>query len=766
MRLHYSERLAGIALFGFAGIAILAGIAAWSLGQPALAGHIWLVGTLPVLLSLVIGIAAGLFGGNVGLDIIALLSMSGALALGEALTAIVIALMVASGRVLERWAEARAQREMTALLSRVPRHAQRYEDGRLVQIPLDQVAAGDRLLVRAGDVVPVDGTVEQGRAVLDEAILTGEALPVTRVSGAAIRSGSVNAAHPFDMIASATAARSSLAGIVRLVEAARSTKAPSARLADRYALLFTSLSLGMAGLAWLVTADPVRALAVLVVATPCPLILGVPVAIVSGMSRCARRGILVKGGGVLETLARARTLFFDKTGTLTGGQPRLVGVEMAPDSGDQDLLWLAASLDQFSPHVIAEAVVTAARRRGLSLAVPEAVEETPGAGIKGQVDGRFAALGSPGFIADFAPPTVWSRQLLARVGQDGVTAVLVAVEGQIAGALLLADEIRPETPRALRLLRKVGLRRIVMLTGDRRDTAESVGLLLGVDTVLAELSPAEKLAALTAPGTEAPVIMVGDGVNDAPALAAADVGVAMGARGAAASSEAAGIVLMVDRLDRLAEGVTIARRARRIALESVLAGMGLSLAAMIVAALGFLPPLAGAILQEGIDVAVILNALRALQGPAPRGGRPGLSHAEVNRLAAEHTDLQPVADRIRLLADRLSTLAPQALAEELAALDTLLRERVLAHERQDETDLYPAVAAMLGGEDAMAPLSGMHREIHRLSGRVSRTATAAVASPDGVDVTELRRVLYGLDAVLRLHCAEEDAVYFNLEDAA
>lgn len=764
MRLHYSERRAGIVLFGCAGIAILAGIAAWSLGQPALAGHLWLAGTLPVLLSLVIGIAVGLFGGNVGLDIIALLSMSGALALGESLTAIVIALMVASGRVLELWAEARAQREMTALLSRVPRHAQRYEDGQLVQIPLDQVAAGDRLLVRAGDIVPVDGTVEQGRAVLDESILTGEALPVTRVSGAAIRSGSLNAAHPFDMIARATAERSSLAGIVRLVEAARSAKAPSARLADRYALLFTSLSLGMAGLAWLATADPVRALAVLVVATPCPLILGVPVAIVSGISRCARRGVLVKGGGVLETLARAKTLFFDKTGTLTGGQPRLIAVEMAPESGDQDLLWLAASLDQFSPHVIAEAVVTAARQRGLTLAVPEEVEETPGAGIKGRVEGRFAALGSPAFIADIAPPTVWSRQLLARVGQDGTAAVLVAVEGRIAGALLLADEIRPETPRALRLLRKAGLRHIVMLTGDRRDTAESVGALLGVDAVLAELSPAEKLAAITAPGTEMPVIMVGDGVNDAPALAAADVGIAMGARGSAASSEAAGIVLMVDRLDRLAEAVAIARRSRRIALESVLAGMGLSIAAMIVAALGFLPPLAGAILQEGIDVAVILNALRALSGGIRRGRRAGFSHAEVARLAAEHNDLEPVADRIRLLADRLSALAPQTLAGELAALDRLLVERVVAHERRDESELYPTVAAMLGGEDAMAPLSGMHREIHHLSGQISRMASAAVASSDGVDVTELRRVLYALDAVLRLHCAEEDAVYFNLEN--
>lgn len=764
MQFRFSRRLGEILLFGAAGGAVLCGLAAWALGRPDLAAMLWAAGTLPVLAGLLFGIVISLIGGNVGLDILALLAMAGALALGEALTAAVIALMVASGRLLEAWAEARAAREMTALLSRVPRTVRRYAQDRLVEVPLEAVAPGDRLLVRAGDVVPVDGTVEQGRAVLDESILTGEPLPVTRTSGAPIRSGSVNAAHPFDMVACATAADSSLAGIVRLVEAARTAKAPSARLADRYALVFTLLSLAIAGLAWLATGDAVRALAVLVVATPCPLILGVPVAIVSGMSRCARRGILVKGGGVLEALAQAKTLFFDKTGTLTGGHPRLVAVELAPEGSVPDLLRLAASLDQFSPHVIAAAVVAEARRRGLVLSKPEGVEETPGAGIKGWVDGRFLALGNPAFIADFAPLTAWSRQRLAALAQDGTAAVLVALEGRIAGLLLLADEIRPETPRALRLLRKVGIRRIVMLTGDRRETAESVGALLGVDAVRAELTPAGKLEALRAPDAEAPVIMVGDGVNDAPALAAADVGVAMGVRGAAASAEAAGIVLMVDRLDRLAEAVAIARRSRRIAVESVLAGMGLSLAAMLVAAAGFLPPLAGALLQEGIDVAVILNALRALGGAAPRGGRAGLSHAEVARLQAEHSDLEPVADRIRALADRLGTLQPEVVGEELVALDRLIAERVLAHERRDEAELYPAVAAMLGGEDAMAALSGMHREIQRLGVRVRRLAAEAAASPEGLDVTELRRLLYGLDAVLRLHCLEEDAVYHNLED--
>ncbi|GAB0119134.1 heavy metal translocating P-type ATPase [Acidisoma sp. 7E03] len=765
MQRRYSRRLSEILLFGAAGGAVAGGLLLWALGHPAVAAILWIAGTLPVIANLVFGIVTSLIAGNVGLDILALLAMAGALALSEALTAAVIAVMVASGRLLEAWAEARAAREMTALLSRVPHVVPRYEQDRLVDVPLDAVRAGDRLLVRTGDVVPVDGTVAQAQAVLDESILTGEPLPVTRLCGARLCSGSLNAAHPFDMLASATAAESSLAGIIRLVEAARTAKAPSARLADRYAVFFTLLSLAIAGLAWGVTRDAVRALAVLVVATPCPLILGVPVAIVSGMSRCARRGILVKGGAVLEALAQAKTLFFDKTGTLTSGHPRLIAVEPAPEGREADLLRLAASLDQFSPHVIAAAVVAEARRQGLTLARPEGVEETPGAGIKGQVDGRFIALGTPGFIVDFAPLTPWSRRRLAALAQDGAAVVLVAVEGRIAGLLLLADEIRPETPRALRLLRKRGLRRIVMLTGDRRETAESVGALLGVDAVRAELTPAGKLEALRAPEAETPVIMVGDGVNDAPALAAADVGVAMGAQGAAASAEAAGIVLMVDQLDRLAEAVAIAQRSRRIALESVLAGIGLSTAAMLVAAAGFLPPLAGAVLQEGIDVAVILNALRALRGIPPRRGGAGLSHGEVDRLQAEHDDMAVVADRIRALADRVGTRELAQVIEELVVLDQVLAERVLAHERRDEADLYPAVAAMLGGEDAMAPLSGMHREIQRIGGRLRRMAAVAASAPEDLDLVELRRLLYGLDAVLRLHCREEDAVYRLLDES-
>ena len=355
---------------------------------------------------------------------------------------------------------ARAYRE-SALLSRASRTANRYEGGNnRVQIPLDMIRPGDRLLVRSGEAVPTDGAVSGTTAVLDESALTGEALPVQRASGGIVRSGAVNAATPFDMIA-ATAADSTFAGIVRLVETAQCAKAPSARLADRYALLFVPMSLAVAGLAWIATADPVRALAVLVVATPYPLILAVPVAIVAGMSRCAKRGVLIKGGGMLEKLAQAKTLFFDKTGTLTGGRARLVATEAAPELGAAELLRIAASLDRFSQHVIAQAIVTAAHDRGLALSMPSGVVEQPGAGLTGLVDNRRIAVGSYAFVCASAAAAEWSQRFLQRMGYDGATGVFVAIDGVMAGALLLHDEIRAETPRALRLLRKAGVERIV-----------------------------------------------------------------------------------------------------------------------------------------------------------------------------------------------------------------------------------------------------------------------------------------------------------------
>ena len=350
---------------------------------------------------------------------------------------------------------------------------------------------------------------------------------------------------------------------------------------------------------------------------------------------------------------------------------------------------------------------------------------------------------------------------------DGATSVFVAIDGAVAGALLLVDEIRLETPRALRLLRKAGVKRIVMVTGDRRDVAETIGAILGVDQVLADQSPEDKLAAIKAAHSSGSTIMVGDGVNDAPALAAADVGVAMGERGAAASSEAAGMVLLVERLDRLAEALQIAHRSRAIAIESVIAGMGLSVVAMGFAAVGYLPPLVGAVLQEAIDVAIILNALRALHVHGPREGRPALAPAAFDALKTEHDKLRPILERVRATADQLTIIPAKEVAAELADLKELLQKHLIPHEDQDDAKVYPAVEQLIGGDDPMAAMSRTHREIRHLSRLLQQMGSdLRQEGPDSKMLAEILRILHGLDAILRLHFAQEDEIYHSLAEAA
>jgi heavy metal translocating P-type ATPase len=615
--------LAGATLAG-----ILAGGAAWLAGSPAVAEGVWTATAALLLIPLTFEVARDLWRGEPGVDLIALLAIGGSLALGEALAGAVVALMLAGGQALESFAASRARRELSALLARVPRVAHRYEDGRLTSPPLDEVRPGDLLLVKPGEIVPVDGLAEGEAAVLDESALTGEPGPVERAAGERVRSGVVNAGGPFRLRAVATAAGSTYAGIVRLVREAEAAKAPFVRMADRYALVFLPVTLAVAGLAWAVSGDPVRALAVLVVATPCPLILAAPVALIAGVSRAARHGVLVKGGGALEALAAARVLLLDKTGTLTTGRPVLSAVRAFGNLPEDEVLRLAAALDQVSPHVLAAAIVGAARERGLPLPFPAGAEERPGHGILGEVEGRRVAIGKYGWVAPqgAAVPEEVSR-IRDEAALEGSSSVFVGIDGEVAGVLLLHDPLRADAAETIDALRRQGIRRVVLVTGDRHEVAEGVGARIGADLVLAERSPEAKVEAVRAERTHGPTAMVGDGLNDAPALAAAGVGIALGARGATASSEAADVVLTVDRIDPLAEALAIARRSRGIALQSVLAGMGLSLAAMLAAAAGLLPPVAGALLQEAIDVAVILNALRALggEGRLPRlatTGRP------------------------------------------------------------------------------------------------------------------------------------------------
>jgi heavy metal translocating P-type ATPase len=742
-------------------VGILTGaILRWVVDDPEAADVAWAITTAAGIVPIAGEVLGGIVRREPGVDLIAVLAMAGALALGQYLAGAVIAVMLSTGRSLEDFAEARAHRELSSLLARAPRSAHRYVGEALESVPIETVAAGDRLLVKKGEVVPVDGIVDVDAIVLDESALTGESRPVDRARGEQIRSGAVNAGPAFDLHAVATAAESTYAGIIRLVEEAQREKAPFVRLADRYALIFIPVTLAIAAAAWAISGDPVRALAVLVVATPCPLILAAPIAIVAGISRAAKRGVIVKGGGALEGLARGRVLLFDKTGTLTAGAPELADIEVFRDLDPDEVLRLAASLDQMSPHVLAAAIVGAARRRGLSLSFPEEVHEEGGSGILGSVDGRKVALGKASWVSAGEPLPERARDVRRRTAMEGSSCVFVSVDGSVTGALVLDDPIRPDTPRVIRSLRRAGIKRVVMVTGDHPDVAESVGIALGVDRILSERDPADKVDAVKAEGESGVTVMVGDGVNDAPALAAADVGVAMGARGATASSEAADVVLVVDRLDRVAEALRIARRSRGIALQSVLVGMGLSFGGMLLGAFGWLKPVGGALLQEAIDVAVILNALRALRGDRRSRMAAGPGSHVGDRFRAEHREFAPELARVRGVADRLDTLSPTEAKEELEKIRWFLLERLPQHEREEEAAVYPVIANLMGGEDPMASMERAHMEIEHLA-RVFGHLLAHLPDegPTPEDLVDLRRVLYGLHAILRLHFLQEEEAY-------
>ena len=573
---------------------------------------IWTAATLPVVATLAISILRDFWIGRIGVDAIALVSMSAALLLGQALAAVVVAIMYAGGTVLEDLARGRAERNLRALTDRAPRVAHRKSAHGTETVPIDQVTVGDELLVRAGELLPVDGILIDASAQLDESTVTGEPLPERRGAGDALRSGTVNAGEAFVMRASAVADKSTYAAIVRMVAAAQTAKAPFIRIADRFALLLLPATLIVAGLAWYLSNDPIRALAVLVVATPCPLILAAPVAFIGGVSRAARAGILMKGSAALETLAQIRTAVFDKTGTLTLGGAELIEIDVAPGEEADEALRLLASLEQASHHVLADSIVRIARHRNLVLSQPRDVREHRGEGLKGQVDRMSVAAGSRPLVLGNEPLPKWSESGEHRYRDAQVLRVFLAIDGRLAAIFTFGDAIREDAPDTLGALRSAGVTRIIMLTGDDGAAAKKVSASLNLDAFFADATPADKVATVEAEKAAAPTMMVGDGINDAPALAAATVGIAMGARGGTASSEAADVVVLTDRLQPVAEALRIARRTRGIALQSIVVGLALSGAAMIAAAMGHITPVAGALLQEGIDVAVILNALRAL----------------------------------------------------------------------------------------------------------------------------------------------------------
>ena len=703
----------------------------------------------------------GLRGGHVGVDLIALSALVGTLLVKEFLAGAVIAVMLTSGNSLEVWAAGRAKRDLQALLENAPRAAHRYVGDRLETVDLGVIEPGDLLMVGSGELAPVDGLLDSSGAVLDESALTGESLPVQRSRGDRVRSGSLNSGAPFDMTATTTCADSTYSGIVRMVAQAEASTPPFVRLADRYAAFFLGLTLGVSVLGWIV-GGPSRAVAVLVVATPCPLILAAPVAFVAGLSRAARRGIVMKGGAVLESLARCTTLLMDKTGTLTVGHPILVEVVPAAGHDADELLRLGASLDQVSPHVLASAVVIAALDRGATLLRPREVTESLGSGIRGLVGEHEVAIGNLAWCGLDATP-LWAKSARRRARLDGSMCVFIAVDGRAAGVLVFDDPLRPDAPRTVSALRAGGIERIVMVSGDRIEVAETIGAVIGVDEVLAQRTPAEKLEVVRLESSEAPTIMVGDGVNDAPALALADVGVAMGARGATAASEAADVVLTVDRLDRLGEAVAIARRTRSIALQSVMAGMALSIIAMGFACAGLLAPVWGAVLQEVIDAAAILNALRAIGGGA---GRQRISAEDTHlteRFVEEHRVIRAAIEQLRRTADTLGVDEDASSFVAVLEVHRVLVDVVLPHELAEDEVLYPALGRIMGANGSTAMMSRAHIEIRhqvRRLGQLIDDIGPGIA--DASDLVELRGILYGLWAVLRLHTAQEDEALMAL----
>lgn len=754
-------------LFLWALTGLAAGIALFELDYVGVAGWVWSAAALPVAARLTIGTVRATVGGRLGVDVIALAAITMAILFAETATAAVIALMVAGGEALEAWAEGRATRSLSDLVARAPRHAMRIAcRGAVEEIPVASIRPGDRLLVPSGEMVAVDGILEDDSATLDESMLTGEPMPVTLSQAGPLRSGAVNAGPAFHMRASSEASASTYAGILRLTHAAIEARPPLSRLADRWAVGFLGLTAVLTCAAWWLSGDPARALAVLVVATPCPLILAAPIALVGGIGRAASRGIVIKGGAALERLARIRTVLFDKTGTLTPGRPRLAGLEADPTVGRDPALRLAAALAQGSSHPVSAALLAAARARNLPIPPPGRSVETPGGGLVGSVDGKTVALGSEGFLQGLGiTPPVRLAAVVSVTGSTGSVAWL-AVDGRAVAGFVIADGLRPEAPRAVRRLRALGVQRIVLLTGDRMAAAAAIGAALRVDAVCADRTPADKIAAVRAEVARAPTAMVGDGVNDAPALAAADVGIAMAARGTAAAADAGDVVLLVDRLDRAAEAVAIARRSRRIALQAISLGMGLSGMAMIAAAAGLLRPLPGAILQEGIDIAAIMLALTVLW-PDVKGGAPRAmpSDAALAQRMVEHAGLRRLAEQLRIAGDSVDDRAPATL-DAIRGLEASFRAELLPHQREEERALYPAAADRLGGQDPMAPLIRMHTEIEALAVRISTLAEIARQGGVWAEIApELRRSLFALEAMLTLHLTAEEEVMAELTEA-
>jgi heavy metal translocating P-type ATPase len=593
----------------FAAVLLGAGVAlGLDLGGLDTAAH-WLLAIIAgiSLVPLLWDMIRDLRQGTYGVDILAATAITTALIMGEYWAGMVIVLMLTGGEALEDYAARRARRELDALVKNAPSTAHIVRGRKVVDVTVSEVKVGDRIVIRPGELVPVDATVIEGKASFDESSLTGESLPVERGISDILLSGAINVDSPVIAHADQTAENSQYEQIIKLVKAAEGNQAPFVRLADRYAIPFTIISFLIAGGAWWLSGESIRFLEVLVVATPCPLILAAPIAIISGMSRAAKAGIIIKTGAALERLAGARTFAFDKTGTLTRGELSVDTVKAFNGFTTTEVLRLAASLEQSSNHVVAQAIIQrAAKTGGKKIMKAKHIHEEHGNGLRAQVGGKEILVGRLSLLEAHGvnlPKTF-------RGSSFQQTAAFVASDGKLAGVITFKDEIRPESKPTLERLRLSGVRAFMMVTGDTRTTARAVGRKLGIKDIHAEVLPGGKINAVQKAEIR-PVAFVGDGVNDAPVLTASDLGIALGARGSSAASESADVVIMQDNLAHVADARTIAIRSFKIARQSILIGIGLSVLLMLVFATGHFKPIHGALIQELVDIVVIINALRA-----------------------------------------------------------------------------------------------------------------------------------------------------------
>ncbi len=597
-------------LFSLSLITVIAGIILELLGQHTVAHWLLSIVSIIALMPLAWSMIEDVRSGKYGIDILAATAIVTSVILGQYWAAIVVVLMLTGGEGLEDFAEHRARRELNSLLEQAPHVAHVIRKNQTLDVRVGELRAGDKILIKPGEVVPVDAVIIEGAANFDEASLTGESLPQAKQAGDQLLSGSINLDAPITAKALASAEDSQYQQIVQLVRSAASSQAPFVRLADRYSLPFTFMAYTLATAMWFLSGQAIRFLEVIVVATPCPLLLAAPIALMSGMARASRYGIIVKSGSALERLAETRSIAFDKTGTLTSGILAVDTVTAYSPYTKDAVLGLAASLEQNSQHVLAQAITASAQQAGLKFTKAKHIREIAGRGLEAVIKGQPVLVGRLSLLEerDIRLPAKFKKQAIQQ------TAVFVAVDGQLAGVISLKDELRGETGATLERLNQLGIKEFMMVTGDNQAAALTVAKQLGIAHVYADALPADKLRVLEE-AKNRPLAFVGDGVNDAPILTAADIGIALGARGSTAASESADIVIMPDDLGRLAIALAIARRSFRIARQSILVGIGLSVLLMAVFATGKFPPLAGAIVQEVVDVVVIVNALRAHFGP-------------------------------------------------------------------------------------------------------------------------------------------------------